>query len=107
MVLTPPIGSDGKVTVTSTDFNLADDQSFINFDVTTHPDKADEVNAALLKTDYKLDRSDDPNVIDFGLDPTLTFFDDVQPDGTQNTDGTITDDFTLMYYQGNYSLFDL
>jgi hypothetical protein len=119
------------------DFHLDDGQAFINFQISATNTAA--IEEVLLEYDYILDRSDDPNVVDFDFNEqatssesyeifqtnkifngntpyygknaegnTLLFATAPGPDGSFNSQtGVTTDDFTLLYYQGNYSLFDL
>jgi hypothetical protein len=105
--------------VTSSDFY---------FDISASKKDAGFVNGVLHKYDFLLDGSNDPNIVHFGangttdtsaIDPTsnylgqgahgqtLTFTGGQVTDGTITNKGVITDDFTLLYYQGHYSLFDL
>jgi hypothetical protein len=111
-----------SVQVTSSDFNLSDDQAFINFTITASESKTQAVNDVLYKYDLLLDNADGENEVHFGADTnpfnsvinsgTLSFvYTPPDPgsaaDGYESSPGIITDDFTLLYYKGNYSLFDL
>jgi hypothetical protein len=113
---------------TNSDLYLDDGQAFLTFDITATKKEAGYVNGVLHKYDLLLDGANDPNVVHFGANEktnnsevisTAQFLGDANAegntlhllagnvsDGTQSQ-GLITDDFTLLYYQGNYSLFDL